>query len=78
MASVITGRSSAGADRDPPAIEVENTEIAWRWATAAEMQTLRLLHFQAEGASGQASIVPPSINNTSDPGEGENGAMTGR
>lgn len=69
MASVITGKPSACDDSEPPAIEVETTEITWRWATAAEMRTLRLLHFQAEVASGQASIVPQSINNTSDPGE---------
>jgi len=34
------------------------TEITWRWATAADMPALRIAHFQAEVAAGQAMYLP--------------------
>jgi hypothetical protein len=54
MASVIKGKGSEGSCEDGVG---KTAEITWRWATAADMQALRLLHFQAEVASGWRSAL---------------------
>jgi len=47
---------------DSAEVELADTPITWRWATAADMPALRIHHFKSEVAAGKALYLPDQFS----------------